>query len=203
MGAIIGTLIFIAVVYNIVMAFQPSVQERLNKILDETYEELNGKLEIVKKLHNGGFRWTTDFLFDEKIYADVYITVERKEDMNRVFWSKLYDYDEYKSGIRIRFMIPYPENEEPNEKDIEMLNNYAAICDPRKVQPVISKIIKRTDKTYLRFDMFCPFSDEDVDGLKDKIKEYGNYEVIKHIILGCFKSYDDFLDAHQKYRGIK
>lgn len=202
MGVIIGTLIFIAVVYNIVMAFQPSVQERLNKILDETYEELNRKLEMVVKLHNGGFRWTTDLL-DDKAYADVYITVERKEDMNRVFWSKLYDYDEYKSGIRIRFMIPYPENEEPDEKDIEMLNNYAAMCDPRKVQPVISKIIKRTDKTYLRVDMFCLFSDEDVDGLKDKIEEYGKYEVIKIIVLGCFKSYDDFLDAHQKYRGIK
>lgn len=204
MGAIIGTLIFIAVVYNIVMAFKPSVQERLNKILDETYEELNGNLEIVKKLHNGGFRWTTDILFNDNSYADVYITVERKEDMNKVFWSKLYDSDEYKYGILTRFMLPYPEDVEPtDEKDIEWSNNFAAICDPREVQPVISKVIKRNDKTYLRLDVFVPFCDEDVDNLKAKIEEHGKYESIKRVTFGCFVECEDFADAHRAYRGIR
>lgn len=203
MGAVIGTLIFIAVVYNIIMAFKPSVYKRLTKMLDETYEELSGDLEIVKKLHNGGFRWTTNLL-DDKIYADVYITVERKEDMNKVFWSKLYDSDEYKYGILFRFMIPMPEDEEPlDEKDIEWANNFAAICNPREVQPVISKIIKKNDKEYLRLDVFGPLSDENVDEIKEKLKEYSNREAIRRVMLGCFKDCEDFLDAHQKYRGIK
>lgn len=204
MGAVIGTLIFIAVVYNIIMAFKPSVQERLDKILDETYEELSENLEIVKKLHNGGFRWTTDFLFNDNTLADVYITVERKEDVNKVLWYKLYDNNEYDYGIRFRFMIPQPEDVEPiDEKDIEMLNNFAAICNHREVQPAISKIIKSDDKVYLRVDIFDAFCDEDVDKLKEKFEEYGKHEAIRKMTLGSFIFCQDFADAHRKYRGIK
>ncbi len=200
---LIGIVIFIWMLWMVVAWVTPSAHERLTKVLEEIYEDLNDVSEVVKKLPNG-FRWTT-LLLGNKIDTDIYITAEKKEDINKVLWSKLYDENEYKSGILFRFMIPKPENAPfLDEKGIEWSNDYAAnICDPRKNQPVFSKIIKKNDKVYLELSAFVPLDGEDVNGIRDEFEDHSKYEVITSLTLGCFERCLDFIDAHNEYRGIK
>lgn len=198
---VIGIVIFIGMLWMVVAWVTPSAHERLTKVLEEIYGGLNDVSEVVKKLPNG-FCWST--ILDNKIYADVYITAEKKEDINKVLWSKLYDENEYKSGILFRFMIPKLENAPfLDEKAIEWSNEYAAMCDPRQVQPVVSKIIKKNDKMYLELSAFVPLDGEDVNGIRDEFKDHSKYEIIRTLTLGCFEQCLSFIDAHNEYRGIR
>lgn len=203
MGAVIGIVIFIWILWEIVDWVTPSAHERLTKVLEEIYEDLNSVSEVVKKLPNG-FRWTT-LLLGNKIDTDIYITAEKKEDINKVLWSKLYDENDYKSGILFRFMLPTAENAPTLDKiAIEWANDYAAnICDPRKVRPVFSNLIKKNDKVYLELSIFVPLDGEDVNGIRDEFKDHSRYEVIKHLTLSCFEQCFEFIDVHNEYRGIK
>lgn len=205
MGAVIGIVIFIWIIWAIVDWVTPSAHERLTKVLEEIYEDLNDVSEVVKKVPNG-FCWTT-LLLGNKINTDIYITAEKKEDINKnkVLWSKMYDEYGYKSGILFRFMIPKPENAPSlDEIAIKLSNDYAAnICDPRQVRPVFSNLIKNNDKVYLELSIFVPLDGEDVNGIRDEFKDHSRYEVIKHLTLSCFEQCLEFIDVHNEYRGIK
>lgn len=197
MGAIIGTLIFIAVVYNIIMAFKPSIEEQLNKFLDRSYKALDSHLESVKKITNG-FRWKTNEYGTDGSYVDIHITVEERANVNKAFLR--IRNDDRKYGLLFRFI--YEMNGEDSNlstdedftKFVMRLNNYASICNPLETLPFITEITEKNNKKYINFLHFMLIGEEEMDTLKEKFEMLGDYEAIKKLAFAVLNSSNDFID---------
>ena len=200
MGAVIGTIIFIALVYNIIMSLKPSVENKAIELLEKTYKALGNKSNIVKKLPNG-FMWRTNEYDAEGRFIDIYITVEEKRNMDSVFIRTAYD---KKYGFFFRYVYELTEDDyalvkEDFEQHIPNFNKFASICNPAVTTPFITKLIKKDNKKFMEYTHFTLLNDENIDEIKEKFKELGEAVAIKKLAFGIFNSYDDFKDEYFKY----
>lgn len=198
MGAVIGTIIFIALVYNIIMSLKPSVENKAIELLEKSYKALGNKSNIVKKLPNG-FMWrTNEYSGLEGRFMDIYITVEEKRNMDSVFIRTAYD---KKYGFFFRYVYELSEEEytmmkEHVKTNTFNLNKYASMCNPAVTPPFITKLKEKDNKKILECSHFALLNDEDIDVIKRKFKELGEAEGIKALAFGIFNSYCDFIDEY-------
>lgn len=202
MGAVIGIIIFIALVYNIIISLKSSVEERAEELLEKAYKAIKSQSEIVKKLPNG-LMWKTNKYGPNGHYMDIYITVEERKNMDSVFL-RVKD-DDRKYGFFFRYVNEMSEEEfnsmtnEIAKENITNLNKYASICNPLITQPFITKVTKRDSKKIFERSQFSFFSDEDIDNMEKKFKELGEKEAIRRLTFNLLDKYDNFVDEYFEY----
>lgn len=192
--SIVGVFIFIMVCYTI-YGLLTDTQDEIIDLLKKSYKALEQQSEKVEKIHNG-FHWKKYLSSGDANSIDIYITAEKKEDMDKAFWRTN---DDEKYGFFFRFV--YELTEEVCEKIIGddtmksytgHLNSFARLCDPLKVTPYLTKITQENGKIFYEFSHFALVNKKDIEIFEDRFKKIGAAETIKELAHSVFDGYNDF-----------
>lgn len=196
MGAVVGVLIFIALVYYVIKYFENVKRARYDKILEDWYNALKDDFENVGKIKNG-FTWESDInISSEKCL--MHITVEHKDDARDVFVKQN---DDTGYGLLIRYFIK-DEHLETYMYDFEEMKDFSAKCDGKIVKPWYVIPIKIDGIQHVCYSIFIPTDNNLAELLERNIEKFGAQEALRKYLYKLFvESFSlDYLKSFSKYK---
>ncbi|MBS7014243.1 MAG: hypothetical protein KH115_02775 [Veillonella sp.] len=191
MGAIIGVVIFVAIIYYIFKYFENVERGRYDKILDTCYNELKDNFDNVEKVKDG-FTWESNIDGLTHNRCQITITVEHKNDARDVFVNKK---NENNFGLLIRYFEK--EGLENRIYDYDDLKKFSSQCDGNLVQPWYVLPVKVGGIQHVCYSIFIPADDQLAGLLERNIERNGAPDALHRFLYKLF--YESFQTGYLRH----